>query len=155
MTGTVGIVVNTDKVKDPISGYRDVFKPKYKNRIVVLNDNREIVSWALVTLGHRSKRRSLPAISRRRSPLVAEWIKLVKVFDSDSPKTPLLNGDVDLGVVWSGEAALFYRKNKKFTLCAAGRRLRTRSSTCLAIPTGAPNKSRRRIGSWTTCCGRR
>ena len=32
MTGTVGIVVNTDKIKDPIHGFADVFQPKYKNR---------------------------------------------------------------------------------------------------------------------------
>jgi len=51
MTGTVGIVVNTEKVKEPIRGYRDLFQAKFKDRIVVLNDNREIVSWALVTLG--------------------------------------------------------------------------------------------------------
>jgi spermidine/putrescine transport system substrate-binding protein len=30
----------------------------------------------------------------------------VKVYDSDSPKTALLGGDVDIGIVWSGEAAL-------------------------------------------------
>ena len=29
-------------------------------------------------------------------------------------KTALLNGDVDLGVVWSGEAALLWRENKHF-----------------------------------------
>jgi spermidine/putrescine transport system substrate-binding protein len=46
--------------------------------------------------------------------IVAEWLQLVKVFDSDSPKTPLLNGDVDLGVVWSGEAARLIQENKKF-----------------------------------------
>ncbi len=57
MTGSVGIVVNTDKVKDEIKGYKDVFQPKFKNRIVVLNDNREIVSWALSTAGHRYQRR--------------------------------------------------------------------------------------------------
>ena len=56
MTGSVGIVVNTDKVKDDIKGYKDVFQPKFKNRIVVLNDNREIVSWALSTAGHRHQR---------------------------------------------------------------------------------------------------
>ena len=38
-------------------------------------------------------------------PVLGEWIKLVRVFDSDSPKTPLINGDVDMGLVWSGEAA--------------------------------------------------
>ena len=35
MTGSVGIVVNTDKVKDDIKGYKDVFQSKFKNRIVV------------------------------------------------------------------------------------------------------------------------
>jgi len=46
--------------------------------------------------------------------LLADWLPLVKVFDSDSPKTALLNGDVDLGVVWSGEAALLWNENPKF-----------------------------------------
>jgi spermidine/putrescine transport system permease protein len=113
LTGTVGIVVNTDKVKEPIRGYRDLFQAKYKNRIVVVNDNREIVSWALVTLG-LDQNAMTPANLAKARPLVAQWIKLVKVFDSDSPKTPLLNGDVDLGVVWSGEAARLIEENKKF-----------------------------------------
>jgi len=113
MTGTVGIVVNTDKVKEPVRGYRELFQSKFKNRIVVVNDNREIVSWALVTLGI-DQNAVTPANLAKARPLVAEWVKLVKVFDSDSPKTPLLNGDVDLGVVWSGEAAKLINENKKF-----------------------------------------
>jgi spermidine/putrescine transport system permease protein len=113
MAGTVGIVVNTDKVKQPIRGFRDVFQAKFKNRIVVVNDNREIVSWALVTLG-LDQNDITPAALAKARPLVADWVKLVKVFDSDSPKTPLLNGDVDLGVVWSGEAAKLINENKKF-----------------------------------------
>ena len=44
MSGTVGIVVNTDKVKTPVKGYLDVFTPAFKDRIVVLNDTREIVT---------------------------------------------------------------------------------------------------------------
>ena len=51
MPGSVGIVVNTEKVKEPIKGYEDVFQPKYKGRIVILDDPREIVSWALATKG--------------------------------------------------------------------------------------------------------
>ena len=38
MVGTVGIVVNTAKVKEPVEGYADVFSGKYKGRIVVLRD---------------------------------------------------------------------------------------------------------------------
>jgi len=113
MSGTVGIVVNTDRVKDPIAGYRDVFQPKFKNRIVVLNDNREIVTWALETVGLPMNRITSDALAKVR-PVIASWIDLIKVFDSDSPKTALLNGDVDLGVVWSGEAALLWKENHKF-----------------------------------------
>src|SRR6185437_5901077 len=47
-------------------------------------------------------------------PIIAEWVRLIRVYDSDSPKTALLNGDVDLGIVWSGEAALCWNENKKF-----------------------------------------
>lgn len=113
MIGTVGIVVNTERVKEPIRGYRDLFQAKFRNRIVVVNDNREIVSWALVTLGLDQNAITRESLAKAR-PLIAEWLRLVKVFDSDSPKTPLLNGDVDLGVVWSGEAARLINENKKF-----------------------------------------
>lgn len=139
MTGTVGIVVNTEKVKEPIRGYRDLFQSKYKGRIVVLNDNREIVSWALVTLGLDQNNITRETLAKTR-PLVTEWIKLVKVFDSDSPKTPLLNGDVDLGVVWSGEAAKLIQENKKFAYILPAEGAHPFIDV-LAIPTTAKNVS--------------
>jgi spermidine/putrescine transport system substrate-binding protein len=105
MQGTVGIVVNTAKVKDPVAGYVDVFQPKYKGRIVVLDDALEIVTWALATEGLGPDAVTKPNLEKIR-PTLAKWLPLVKVYDSDSPKTALLNGDVDLGIVWSGEAAI-------------------------------------------------
>lgn len=113
MSGTVGIVVNTERVRTPVKGYRDVFSPAHKDRIVVLNDSRELVSWALNTLGLPVNTITAANLAKAR-PVVAEWVKLVKVFDSDSPKTALLNGDVDIGIVWSGEAAILWNENKKF-----------------------------------------
>jgi spermidine/putrescine transport system substrate-binding protein len=113
MSGTVGIVVNTDKIKEPIHGYRDVFQESHKNRIVVVNDNREMVSWVLDTLGIPVNDVT-PANLEKVRPMLADWLKLIKVFDSDSPKTSLINGDVDLGVVWSGEAALCWQQDHKF-----------------------------------------
>ena len=138
MVGTVGIVVNTAKVKTPITGYKDVFDGTHKRRIVVLNDSREIVSWALATLGI-SANDMTPENLEKAKPILAGWLPQVKVYDSDSPKTALLNGDVDLGIVWSGEAAILWKKNKKFTyvLPAEGAHQFIDS---LAVPKGAPNK---------------
>ena len=138
MSGTVGIVVNTEKVKVPIKGYRDVFQPRFKDRIVVLNDNREIVTWAFYTLGLPINTISKASLAKAR-PVIADWVKLVKVFDSDSPKTPLLNGDVDLGVVWSGEAALLWKQNKKFEYIIPAEGAH-QFLDVLAIPATAKNK---------------
>ena len=113
MAGFVGICVNTEKVKTPIKGFSDVFVPALKNRIVVLDDSREIVSWALAEAGLGINDVSPESLAKIK-PLLQKWLPLVKVYDSDSPKTALKNGDVDIGVVWSGEAAILYNDDKKF-----------------------------------------
>ncbi len=51
MFGAISIVVNTERVKEPVTGFKDVFSGKYAGRIVSLNDNRELLTWALQTLG--------------------------------------------------------------------------------------------------------
>lgn len=137
MAGTVGIVVNTDLIKGEIRGFADVFKPQHKGNIVVLDDAREIVSWALLTnrMGvNQVNDKSLNKIK----PTLEQWLPLVKVYDSDSPKTALLNGDVALGVVWGGEGAILLNKNKKFrwVVPSEGTHLFIDS---LAIPKSAKN----------------
>jgi spermidine/putrescine-binding protein len=137
MAGSVGIVVNTAKITDPVRGYADVFQKKYENRIVILDDAREIVSWALAATGH-GPNDVTPATLAEVKPVLERWLPLVKVYDSDSPKTAFLGGDVDLGVVWSGEAALLYNEDRKFrySLPAEGAH---RFLDSLAIPRNAEN----------------
>ncbi|WP_050429429.1 polyamine ABC transporter substrate-binding protein [Chondromyces crocatus] len=137
MVGFVGIVVNTDKVKDPIKGFKDVFQDKYKGRIVALNDNREMVAWALMQEGIDVNQITPENLAKVR-PILEKWVKLVKVFDSDSPKTAMLNGDVDLGVMWSGEGAILVNTDKKFQFVVPEEGARQYIDN-LAIPKGAPN----------------
>ncbi|MCS7032929.1 MAG: spermidine/putrescine ABC transporter substrate-binding protein [Phycisphaerae bacterium] len=138
MAGTVGIVVNTDKIKDTIRGYNDVFQDRFRNRIVILDDGREMVTWALATLGIGANDITDENLEKAR-PILRRWLRLVKVFDSDSPKTSMLNGDTDIGIVWSGEAALLYAEDPKFQyiLPIEGTHQFIDS---LAIPKGAPNR---------------
>jgi spermidine/putrescine transport system substrate-binding protein len=138
MAGSVGIVVNTAKVKTPVKGYNDLFDGTHKKRIVILNDNREIVSWALSSLDIPVNDIT-PENLEKVKPVLKKWLPQVKVYDSDSPKTALLNGDVDLGIVWSGEAAILYKKNKKFQYTLPSEHAH-RFIDSLAIPKGAPNK---------------
>jgi spermidine/putrescine-binding protein len=138
MQGTVGIVVNTEKIQEPITSFAQVFSEKYKGRIVVLDDSREVVGWALNSLG-LSSNDVTPETLEKVKPVLGKWLPLVKVYDSDSPKTALLGGDVDLGVVWSGEAAILINEGGgrfAYTLPSEGAHMFIDS---LAIPTTAQN----------------
>ena len=141
MAGSVGIVVNTEKIKDDVAGYADVFSGKYRRRIVVLDDNREIVSWALATLGIPINDISKDTLAKAK-PVIKGWLPQVKAFDSDSPKTKFLKGDVDIGIVWSGEAAILWQESKgsgkfRFGLPKEGAHMFVDS---LCIPKGAPHR---------------
>lgn len=137
MAGTVGIVVNTARVTTPVRGFADAFTPEHAGRIVVVNDNREILAWALAVEGLDLNDISPASMERVRARL-AEWLPRIKVFDSDSPKTALLNGDVDIGVVWSGEAARLHEADPRFAFVmpVEGTHMFVDS---LAVPTDAPD----------------
>jgi spermidine/putrescine transport system substrate-binding protein len=137
MAGTVGIVVNTDKVKEPVKGYKDVFSGKYADRIATLDDDRELLTWALASLGADINQIDAAALAKAR-PVLASWLPQIKLFDSASPKTAFLNGEVDVGIVWSGEGAILVNEDPKFTyaLPEEGAHMFIDS---LAIPADAPN----------------
>ena len=138
MAGTVGIVFNSDKIKDPIRGYQDVFQQKHAGRIIALDDNREIVSWALNVKGIDINDVTTANLAKVK-PLLADWLKLIKIFNSDDPKPQLFSGDVDLGVVYCGDAAKLIEQDKKFkyVLPAEGAH---RFIDNLCIPKDAPDK---------------
>jgi spermidine/putrescine transport system substrate-binding protein len=129
--------VNTDLVKEEVRGFADVFKPTNKGKIVVLDDAREIVAWAFAAHDIDVNQVTEKSLNKVK-PTLAQWLPLVKVYDSDSPKTALLNGDVALGVVWGGEGAILLNKNKKFrwVIPSEGTHLFIDS---LAIPKSAKN----------------
>lgn len=147
LTGAVGIVVNTEKIKEPVRSYAEFFQEKYRKRLLVLGDPRNILVWAFASLGIPIN--DLTEANMLRGKKVLEkWLPLVGEYESDNPKTALLNGDADLGLVWSGEAA----KLIEIAKAAKGRKKMSFSFTIpkegthefldnLAIPKGAKDKA--------------
>jgi len=110
MAGTVGIMVNTELVKDEIKGYKDVFQEKYKGKIITLDDARELVSWALASEGIDVNEITPENLQKAREVLEG-WIPLIGAYDSTSPKDALLKGNVSMGVIWNGEGGYILRDN--------------------------------------------
>ncbi len=108
--GTDAIVVNKDKVPNLPATWADLWKPEYAGRMVFLDDSRAVIGLTLLSLGYDVNTKDQKQLDEAKVKL-AELVPNVKLFDSDSPKTALIAGDVDLGMTWTGEAFLAQKEN--------------------------------------------
>lgn len=112
--GTDAIVYNADTVENPPASWEDLWKPEYAGRMIFLDDSRAVIGMTLLTLGYDVNTTD-PAQLEEAKAKLAELVPNVKAFDSDSPKTALIAGDVDLGMTWTGEAFLAQQEKPSIT----------------------------------------
>ena len=107
---TVLIAVNRDVISDEVSSYSDLLDSKFKNEIVLLDDQRIVIGMGLLALGYDMNSTNTKEIDEARDFLL-ELKKNVKAFDSDSPKNFLITGEASIAVIWNAEAALAKEEN--------------------------------------------
>ena len=109
MAGTQAIVVNTANVEQSPASWGDLWNPAFANRMVFVDDPRVTIGLALLAEGKDPNTTDAAELAAIK-PKVTELVKNVRIFDSDSPKTALIAGDADLGMVWTAEAELANRE---------------------------------------------
>lgn len=110
LAGTDAIVVNTDAVENVPTSWADLWDPEYAGRMVFLDDSRATIGLTLLTLGYDPNTTDPAQLEEAKNKL-AELVPNIKLFDSDSPKTALIAGDVDLGMTWTFEALAAQQEN--------------------------------------------
>lgn len=135
--GTDAIVYNADKVSPPPASWKDLWNPNYAGRMVFLDDSRVVIGATLLSLGYDVNTKD-PAQLEEAKVKLTELVKNIKLFDSDSPKTALIAGDVDLGNTWTGEAVLAQRENPQIQYVYPTEGAIIWQDNW-AIPTGAPH----------------
>ena len=103
--GMDAIVVNTATVDNVPAAFADLWKDEYAGRMVMVDDARAIIGATLLTLGYDPNTTDPAQLDEAKARLIT-LVPNVKIWDSDSPKTALIAGDADLGIVWTGEARL-------------------------------------------------
>ena len=103
LSGTDAIVYNADTVKTVPTSWADLWRPEYAHRMVFLDDSRSVIGLTLLSLGYDVNTKNPVELEQAKVKL-KELVPNIKLFDSDSPKTALIAGDVDLGMTWTFEA---------------------------------------------------
>jgi spermidine/putrescine-binding protein len=135
--GTSCLVVDTSKVTRPITKWADLWDPEFKGKIVLLDDEREVLGMVLKVLGYSNNSTDEAQLEEAKAKFL-ELMPSVKLFDSDSPKTALLAGEVWIGETWNGEAAIAHSENPAIDYIFPEEGC-TEWFDNLAIPKGAPH----------------
>ena len=111
----VVIAVNRNNIHDNIRGYSDLLNEKYKNNIVMIDDQRIVTGLSLLSLGYDMNSTSDLALERAREFLL-NLKENIKAYDSDSPKTFFITEEADIGIMWNAEAELAREKNSNIEI---------------------------------------
>jgi len=101
--GSTGIAVDTAQVDFPVTSWADLWRPELKDRVMLMNDVRDVFQMSLRTLGH-SANETDPAKIEQAYLKLKELMPNVRTFNSDAPRMPYLEGETAAGMIWNGEA---------------------------------------------------
>ncbi|QGU94361.1 extracellular solute-binding protein [Clostridium bovifaecis] len=105
------IAYDSSKVPEgAITSYADLWKDEFKNSLTILDDQRAIIGITLKKLGYSLNETSPEALAKAKEEL-RKLQPNVKAYDSDSPKTSLINGEAKAIFAWGAEGALAKREN--------------------------------------------
>ncbi len=102
--GATVIGVNTDVVDaKSVQSWADLWKPEYKQSLLLTDDAREVFQMALRKLGLSGNTCDPKEINAAYEEL-KKLMPNVLAFNSDNPGNPYMEGEVNLGMIWSGSA---------------------------------------------------
>lgn len=112
MWGSTGIGVNSEYV-DPesVTSWQDLWDPRFKASLLLQDDMREVFHMALKSKGYSSNTKD-PQEIKEAYLMLKELMPNVLLFNSDSPRVPYLSGEVDVGMIWNGEAWMARQENE-------------------------------------------
>lgn len=136
--GTVGIGYDSAIVPEPPDSWDALWDPRFKGKISMLNDQREVLGAALRSIGASLNSRNPEDVARAKAKLIAQK-PLVKTYSSDHYDQLLATGEVVLAHGWGGPVAraMTHKPSIKYVVPKEGG---TIWADCLAVLKSSPNQ---------------
>lgn len=96
--------------KGSIQSWADLWGDRFKDKLLILDDVREVFSMALLSLGYSPNSSNPQQIQTAYSVLV-ELLPNVKLFNDEAVKAIYIDEDATVGMAWSGDIYLANQDN--------------------------------------------
>lgn len=136
--GTVGILYNKKKVKEPVDSWSILWDSKYKDQILMQDSVRDAFAVALKSLGYSLNSTDEKELEEAKALLI-EQKPLVQAYVIDQVRDKMIGNEAAIGVIYSGEAIYTQRENPdlEYVIPKEGSNIWFDS---WVIPKNAPNK---------------
>lgn len=112
--GITGIFFNKDYLSaESINRWTDVWDPKYRDQLMLLDDSREVFSIALLALGYSINDENPEHIKEAYFKL-KELLPNIKIFSS-AVLSILIDEDATLGMAWNGDLYKASKENSQLS----------------------------------------
>ena len=102
--GTTAIAVNSRRFEPArVKSWADLWRPEFRRSLLLANDMREVFQVGLRVLGY-SGNSTDPEQIRKAYEKLRSLMHNVRVFNSDAPQMLFVTGEIDAGMMWSGNA---------------------------------------------------
>lgn len=102
MNGTIGIIYNTDLIKDEVDSWSDMWNPEYRDEIFVLDSQRDAIGMALKYLGYSINSTDDQELAAAKDALI-EQKALGTIYGADNVQDLMISGERSIAMIWSGE----------------------------------------------------
>lgn len=135
--GATGIFYDQKRIKIPPRAWRDLWKARWKESLMLLDDMRDIFAIAMLRT-HYSPNDTHPAHLAQAFQMLLKLTPNVKFFASEGIQAILIDGDATIGTAWNGDVYKARQENPniQFVYPEEGYVLWI---DCLAIPKNAPH----------------
>ncbi|KTD22371.1 ABC transporter substrate-binding protein [Legionella londiniensis] len=110
--GATGIFYNKDRVQNPPEYWGDLWDRRWKNKLLLLDDPREVFSIALLSLGYHPNDKT-PAHIHKAYLKLLTLVPNIKLFASESVMAIMIDEDAIAGSAWNGDAFKANQENKQ------------------------------------------
>lgn len=112
VAGITGIFYNSSYYPpNSIKKWSDLWDKRFYNKLMLLDDTREVFSMALLALGYSANDRD-PAHINAAYLKLKELMPNVKVFSTETVVSIIIDEDATVGMAWNGDTYKAHQDNK-------------------------------------------
>lgn len=136
--GATGIFYNRARIKIPPRTWKDLWKTRWKNSLMLLDDMRDIFAIAMIRSNYQPNDTN-PQHLKKAFHTLLNLAPNVKFFASEGIQAMLIDGDAIIGSAWNGDVYKARKENPNIEFIYPDEGF-VIWIDCLAIPKNAPHQ---------------